>query len=152
MIRDVILKDRRQYFIDKVKAPLMKAIVLLAGRYPEPTVDNTDHPNDRAWLRIWDRFLAMENNPGREPLFKAMRKVIVCESHHDYYYRDRMNVILELWLDEVLAGNWKPRPADHPDICWKVDPNKRGAGFKFLQDHYKHNTPGDWAIEVTKKE
>lgn len=131
-----ILKERRQYFIDKVKAPIRKALVILADRYPEPTMDNVTHPNDKVWLRIWGRFFQMEDNPGREPLFKAIRKVSICEPAHDPYYRDRQQVILEEWLTEVLEGHWKPRSLDHPESNWKVDPNVRGLGYQLLKTCY----------------
>ncbi len=113
----------------------MKALIVLAGRYPEPTRENTAYPNPHSWIDIWDRFFEMEDNPQREPLFRAIRKVHIatCE---DSYYRDRMNVLLELWLEEVFKGNWKPRSLDHPTECWKVDPNIRGKGYEFLKDKY----------------
>lgn len=139
MIREIILKEKRQYFIDKVKAPIIKALIILANRYPEPTKENAVYPNDKVWLRVWDKFFEMEDNPGREPLFKAIRKVMICEPHHDTYYADRMNVLLELWLDEVLEGNWKPRSRDYPNYCWKADPNIRTAGYEFLKDKYYHS-------------
>ena len=139
MIRDVILKDKRQYFIEKVQAPLLKAIVTLALRYPEPTNDNVLHPNAKVWLMVWDKFLAMEDNLGRLPLFEGIKRIFIGKSIEvDPYYRDRIQVILELWLDEVLAGNWKPRSADCPSDCWKVDTNIRGKGYEFLKDHYYH--------------
>jgi len=132
-----ILKDRRQYFIDKVKAPIIKALVTLAGRYPEPTLENVTYPNDKVWIRVWDKFFWLENNPGRLSLFQAIRKVMIGEPAHDPYYRDRMQVILEFWLDEVLEGNWKPRSLDHPTECWK-NPNVRGKGYEFLKERYYH--------------
>jgi len=142
-LREIILQDKRQYFIDKVKKPLMKALIVLANRYPEPTLENTTHPNDHVWIQVWDKFLKMEDNPQREPLFRAIRKVMICESSHDPYYRDRIQVLLELWLEEVLKGNWKPRSLDHPADCWRVDPNKRGKGYDFLVDRFYHKEKHD---------
>lgn len=133
-----MLKEQRQYVIDKVKAPIMKALIILANRYPEPTMENVSHPNDKAWIRIWDKFFQMEDNYMREDLFKAIRKVSICEPAHDPYYRDRRDVLLELWLEEVLKGNWKPRSLDHPNSNWKVDPNVRGIGYEFMKDRYYH--------------
>jgi len=138
-LSDWMLKEQRQYVIDKIKKPIMKALIILANRLPEPTTENTVIPNTRTMIRIWDKFLSMENNAGREPLFKAIDKVQIGEYEHDYYYRDRMDVWFELWLEEVLMGNWKPRSLGHPDSCWKVDSDKRGIGFKFLQEQYYHN-------------
>jgi len=137
-VKEFMLKERRQYVIEKVKAPIMKALIVLANRLPEPTMQNTFHPNTHVWLSIWDKFFEMEDNPNRESLFKAISRVQIAETEHDIYYRDRMNVLLELWLDEVLKGNWKPRSLDHPNECWKVDPNVRGDGFEFMSSRYKH--------------
>lgn len=137
-ISNTILKIERQYFMDKVKAPIRKALVILAGRYPYPTKQNTSHPNSHGWIDIWDKFFQMEENEGRRPLFEAMFRILISECEHDIYYRDRMNVILELWLEEVFKGNWKPRSLDHPNQCWKVDPNVRGKGYEFLRDKYYH--------------
>ena len=134
----IILKDQRQYFIDKVKASLMKAIIILARRYPEPTKQNTFHPNSHVWIDILGKFLEMEDNPSRERLFEGARNVWVGEHETDPYYRDREQVIFELWLEEVLKGNWKPRSLDHPSECWKVDPNIRGKGYEFLAERYYH--------------
>ncbi len=134
-----MLHDQRQYVIDKIKAPMIKAFIILANRLKiEPSKENTYHPNSLVWIDIWDKFLAMEDNPQRESLFRAIRKIWIAECEHDIYYRDRMNVILELWLEEVLKGNWKPRSADHPNFCWKVDPNIRGIGYEFMKERFYH--------------
>ena len=131
-----ILKDRRQFFIDKVKAPIMKALIILANRYPEPTRENVKDPYALTWIDIWDKFFEMENNLGRLPLFKAIRKVQICEPGHDPYYRDRMLVITELYLEAIIEGKVKPRSPDHPQDCWKVDPNQRGLGYEFMKMCY----------------
>lgn len=134
----------RNFIIKKVKAPIMKAITTLADRIPAPTRQNCFHPNTLAWFDVLEKFLSMENNPGREPLFKAITKIFLAECEHDIYYRDRINVVLELWLDEVLKGNYKPRSLDHPSECWNADPNIRGEGFKLIQYCYsrkRHNQP-----------
>lgn len=138
-LSDWMLKEQRQYVIDKIKKPIMKALVILANRLPEPTNENTILPNTQTMIRIWDKFLSMEDNAGREPLFKALKKVTVSEHEHDRYYKDRMQVWFELWMEEVLMGNWKPRSLGHPDSCWKADPDKRGIGYEFLKDKYYHN-------------
>ena len=132
-LRNYMLQDQRQYVIDKFKKPLMKTLIILANRLPEPTKQNTNHQNTDVLIDVWDKFLEMEDNPGRLPLFKAARKVDICEPCHDPYYRDRKQVYFELWLDEVLAGNWKPRPPSYPMDCWKADSDVRGPGFAFLK-------------------
>ena len=128
-----ILKDRRQYFADKVKKPFMDTLVALANLYPKPTKKNVSDPFALVWIDVWDEFFQMEDNPGREPLFRAMERVMICEPGHDPYYRDRELVILELLFKAVLEGKVKPRSPDHPLDCWKVDPNKMGIGYEFMK-------------------
>ncbi len=156
----------RQYVIDKCKAPLWELLIMITKRWPEPTRQNCHHPHTLVWFDIWDKFLAMEDNPSRNSLFRALRKIwlVACEdklgwwSHirgikkacfwavkriflaeyeHDHsYYGARIDVIAELWLDEVLKGNYKPRSLDYPNQCWKVDPNVRNAGYELIKTCY----------------
>lgn len=165
-LSDLMLKSPlRGYIMEKVKAPLMTNLIRFANRFPNPTRQNCKHPNSLVWLRVWDKFFQMEDNPGREPLFKAIRRVYlaalegnlpfwanipiirrlclwatrrvhICEQEHDPYYRDRMQCMFEFWLEEVLNGNWKPRSLDHPWECWKND--YRGKGYEFLKERYYH--------------
>ena len=135
-LSDWMLKEQRQYVIDKIKKPIMKALCILANRLPEPTKENTIYPNTQTLLRVWDRFLEMEDNPGRRPLFESIKRIMVSEYEHDIYYSDRMQVFLELWLEEVMKGNWKPRYPGHPESCWKDD--AKGPGYEFIKDRYYH--------------
>ncbi len=144
----------RQYVIEKIKAPLQRAIEMAKSfedviqtlkesmsRCPEPTKENCHHPNTLVWMRILDKFLEMEaDNSQRKTMFRAMSKLFLVEHEHDHsYYGVRIDVILEMWLDEVLKGNYKPRSRDYPNQCWKVDPNVRGPGFEFISQHYLRN-------------
>jgi hypothetical protein len=136
-LSDFLLQDQRQYIIDKVKAPIVKALITLANRIQvEPTKLNTVHPNTHVLIDVWDKFLEMEDNGGRKAMFKAIRKIWIAEHEHDPYYRDRMNVIFEMLIEAVLEGRWKPRPLDHPSYCWKIDPNMRGEGYQLMRDRY----------------
>ncbi len=156
----------RQYVIDKCKAPIHELLLKFARRWPEPTRQNCHHPNTLVWFDIWDKFLAMEDNPCRTDLFWALRRIFLlaledalgwasyilglkkpclraikkifnAEYEHDHsYYGVRIDVILEMWLDEVLKGNYKPRSLDYPNQCWKVDPNVRGPGFELIKASY----------------
>jgi hypothetical protein len=107
----------RQYIIHKVKAPLAKAIILIAGRLPEPTKQNCDCPNTHILLDIRDKFFNdMENNPGRKDLFQAAFRIFICEYEHDPYYRYRFDWVVE----EMIKRGWQPRPPGRPrGICWR---------------------------------
>ncbi len=131
-----MLREERQHVID-IKALIMKQLISLVNKLGmEPTYENTSNPNTHVWIDVADKFMAMEDNPGREPLFRAILKWFIVEHEHDPYYRDREMVILELWLDAVLEGRVKPRSRDHPYDHWKVDPNIRGKGYEFIAEKY----------------
>ncbi len=137
-----MLRDRRQYVIDKVKAPIMKALIVLANRLKiEPTKQNTFHPNTHVLIDIWDKFFQTVEL-SREPLFRAVSKIVISEYEHDPYYRDRINIFLELLVEAMLKGNWKPRPLNHLPFnianYGEVDPNIRGIGYEFMKDRYYH--------------
>ena len=147
MVRETILKHKRDYFI-KVKAALMKAIVTLAMRYPEPTKENITDPHAKAWFEIWGKFFEMEDNPGREPLFKAIARLSIDEPAHDPYYRDRMLCLEELFIEAVLNGKIKPRALDHAQDCCKDD--KRGLGYERVKKLYYYPDFRDKLKELLK--
>lgn len=124
----------RKYVIDKVKKPLMKAIiefskcgswlgmlialiqiVRTAKRYPEPTRGNCRDPNVHRLLDIEDEFFEREDNPSRKDLFKALFRIFIAEYAHDPYYKFRVD-----WLKERLCkSNWE-QPSSWVSIRWKA--------------------------------
>lgn len=108
----------RKYIIDKVKKPLMKAIIILSKRYPEPTRENCLNPNSHLLLDIQDEFLEYEANSGRRELFKALFRIVIGEYEHDPYYRSRMNWIIEEIVERVIDGLWLPRGENSPPTHW----------------------------------
>ncbi len=105
----------RDYVIKKIKAPLMKAIMTLASKYPAPTRENTIHPNTHKLLAIEDKFLGYEDNPQRKPLFEAAFKLLIAEYEHDPYYRWRF----DWFLEEINKSHWVPRKIGRVRACWK---------------------------------
>ena len=103
--------------IDKIKKPLMKAITILATRYPEPTRDHTFVPNTHRLLDIQDKFFNHENNPGRDALFRAIWRVFIVEYEHDPYYRHRIDWVIE----EIEKSGWESNPYGCPRRCWRED-------------------------------
>ena len=116
-------RNLRDYVVDKIKTPLMKAICTLARRYPIPTQENTAHPNTRTLLEIMEAFLKYEDNPGRKPMFEALWRMLVCEYEHDSYYRSRIDFVIE----KLKRYSWTPRPLEHPYHCWN-EPKPFGGG------------------------
>lgn len=100
----------RQFVIYVVKAPLQKAIEKAASLLPEPTLENTYHPNSHKLIKIRDRFMEYEDNNFKIKLFKAAFNLLIIEYEHDEYYRDRFD-----WIVEVLREiKWRPRMINHP--------------------------------------
>ncbi len=130
-----MLRDNRQYVIDKVNAPILKALVILANRLPKINKQNTVDPNTHVLIDNWDKFFEMEDNQTREPLFRALRGITLAKHETDPYYRDRINVHAELLVEAILDGKWKPRPLNSPPSCWKND--YRGKGYEFIKKCYE---------------
>ncbi len=118
--------NMREYIIDKAKKPLMRAIVVLANRYPEPTRDNCLNPNSHLLLDIQDKFLEYETNSGRIELFKAIFRIFIGEYEHDPYYRSRINWFFEEIVELTMNGKWAPRGMMRPISFWQEE---RPYGF-----------------------
>jgi len=117
-LKDDILIHRRGFFINKVKAPLMKIMIKLANLYPNPTKENTRKPNTHALIDVWDEFFEHEDNPMRDGLFRAIRRLSIGEYEHDPYYGNRIDWFLEKLVEKYLNGEWIPRKAWSPTGCW----------------------------------
>lgn len=116
-------RSMRQYVIDKIKAPMVKAVVILGRRYPYPTKENTTHPNTHRLLEIRDEFFKHETGTNRKDFFEALWRVFIDEYEHDAYYRDRIDWIRE----QIMKAEWKPRPLMHPEYMWN-EPERPHSG------------------------
>jgi hypothetical protein len=110
-----MLKEKRGYVIEKIKAPLLMAIVKYCKRYPEPTRENTTRHNTHILLNIRDKFFSYETNRGRRELFEAAWRMLIAEYEHDRYYGDLFDWLIE----EISKSDWKPRAIGHPVYCWE---------------------------------
>ena len=108
--------------IDKIKAPLRKAITILASRYPEPTKERTSAKNTHNLLDIQKEFFECENNPGRDALFRAIWRIFIIEYEHDTYYRNRIDWVIEKIVKMYNNGTWQHREKIKRN--WKELPNK----------------------------
>jgi hypothetical protein len=102
IIKDILFY-RRKYFIEKVKAPLLKAITILAGRYPEPTKENTVWKNSRRLIDIREKLKKYHINPGRQALMDAAIKALIDEYEHDGYYA----FLLDWFIAEIAQSGWE---------------------------------------------
>lgn len=106
---------RRNYFIDKVNAPLLKAVTILGNRYPEPDVDNVLHPNSKRLVAIRDKYNQYEGNHRIKQIVMAVLRILISKVEHSPNYRDRFSWFVE----ELKNGEWKPRSYNHPQRDWK---------------------------------
>lgn len=111
----ILRGSTRQYVIDKIKKPMMKAIITLASRYPEPIRENTRIQNTHILLEIKDKFFECEDNPCRKALFEALWKILIIEYEHDIYYRQRIDWMLE----QIIESEWDFKKKNYPEKCWK---------------------------------
>lgn len=142
---DEVLIEKRQYIIEEVKAPLMDAIVKYPGssklrkiklivsmielifKYPAVTRANSKGTNANTIMDIEQEFFKYENNPCREPLFRAFFRMWQAELSHDEYYEGRQDWILEQIFKAVLTGKWMPRRPGHPVPKWWKEPQPHGG-------------------------
>lgn len=129
-----ILSFKRRHVIEKIKTPLMKAIINLStfgkkkemlkavseiirlcNLYPEPTKEHTFLPRTHILIDVQDEFFKHEHNPGRDALFRAMWRMFIIEYEHDHYYQYRIDWIIE----ELIKRGWGREFIKTSTQCWK---------------------------------
>jgi len=129
----VLASPLRQFFIKKVKAPLMKVLVMVAGRVPEITKENTTNINTHIMMNIFEDFFNHECNDGREAMFRAAFKIFLLEIEHDRYYRDRFNWFIEEIIKSILRHEWQPAIEGNPPLQhWRGAPLNRGGKYSII--------------------
>lgn len=127
----------RQFVIDEVKSPLRIAIEQSKGKLSRGVKRMAAHyigqmmskfgklKRKDLWFRnsqsiqdIKAEFMSYEDNWGRDDMISNAFDIWTYENEHDGWYRYRGDVVLELWLNKVLAGEWEPRPAGFPETHW----------------------------------
>jgi len=117
ILKHVINAQQRDFFIEKVNAPLVKAIIILAGRYPEPTHENVLHPNSHILLELRDEFFRCWDTGGRTMLFQALWRVLIVKYEHSPNYRNMLDWLIMM----LLKSNWKPWNPTRQMSMWKGD-------------------------------
>lgn len=111
-----ILHDRRQYFIESVKAPLRKTVVALGKLYPTATKENTNWPNTQILIDAANYMLEHDKPSSRRDMIQAALNVIAGEVEHDRYYKFRFNK----WLGRLMDSGWDFDMV-YVDSSWKED-------------------------------
>lgn len=152
-MKDDILRVRRDYFINYIKAPVRRAAVALVtshnrfvkffflilllwkvAKYPEPTVESCHKHNSKELLRIWDKFMWYEDNPGFKGttfIFRLLRKLSVCIYESDDYYAQRIGWLVEEVSKSVSDKSWRLLPPHQPFGCW-IEPEVVTAQNKMI--------------------
>lgn len=164
-----MLWGRRQYFIKKVKSPLVKVLhrsltiskgnrlfanicllrdvwlmVKFVNKYPEPTRENTKKRSTHVLLDVWDEF--EKYNKARRELFKVVRRVSACECEHDIDYSQRITWLIKKLSEKYLSGEWPPLEPWAPKNFWK-DPVVKEAWRKAFIEMTAFGTIGGRPVE-----
>ena len=145
LVREILV-DRRNFFINEVKAPLYAAIKLYSKKYPEPTHENVRQPNSHLLIDIFDEVMRFEKIERVMIILEAAKRLIIGEYEHDGVYRGRMDVILEKIVELIVKGEWKPRQLGKPSILWSEAEESKIKGMSLygkiarMMRHYQSFT------------
>ena len=115
LLKHIVNSDHRRYIIDKVNEPLLKAIVLLAGRYPKPTHENVVHPNSHILLDIEDEFFMRWETNRSHTLFRALWRVLIVKYEHSPNWRNMLDWAIMM----IQKSNWKPFNPNRQMTTWR---------------------------------
>lgn len=97
----------RQYVIEKVKYPLMMAIILAAKRLPiRPTKANCRLTRTHNMIEIWEEFWENYDCLNRKELFKAFEILSLVEIEHDEHYSEVAEWFIKKIVERVNDGRW----------------------------------------------
>ena len=135
LLSHIILKSPlRDYFIKKVKLPLMKALILIGKRIPEVTKENTLSKNAHTFSDIFDKFEKHYKIGGeRLEMFKASRKIFLMEIDHDILYGDPFLWFIEETIKAILRGDIEERTNGHPMMPWWDEEPPYGGKYSIIR-------------------
>ena len=116
LLKHIVNSDLRDYFIEKVNEPLVKAITILGGRYPEPTKENCLHPNSIRLLDIKDEIFRCWDLHGRNRiLVNALFRIVIVKYEHSPNWRNLLD-----WLFMMVEqSGWKPFNPNRQMYLWR---------------------------------
>lgn len=107
--------------ITKIKRPLLKLVAMFGDHFPEPTKENTWHPNSHHLIDLRDEFFrhCFIPNEERIKLLRIIFNFVIVIYDYDRPYRMMMD-----WCKEQLdRKQWAPRESEQPTKCnfnwWK---------------------------------
>uniref|UniRef100_A0A6M3L6I6 Uncharacterized protein n=1 Tax=viral metagenome TaxID=1070528 RepID=A0A6M3L6I6_9ZZZZ len=153
IIKD-ILYHRRKYFIEKVKAPLQKAVenfgekktkwvtrflaliemAKMARKYPVPTKDNLVFNNSKIMLDILDDFCKYFAIPQKKLMLVTAIRMLIDENEHDGVYA----WLYDWFILELIKRGWKPERRGTPMYRYWNGP--------LWDDNFTETVP-DWFVK-----
>lgn len=120
----------RDYFIKRVKAPFLKAVVFFSKKYPEPTKQNCTGNWTEPFMDAFDKLIAYANY--REDFFLACRRITLGEIEHDNLYRDPIIMMLESLIEDMLDGKIPAREEGCPPSKHWREPTPYGGKYTII--------------------
>ncbi len=97
------MKEYITYFQYQANKPLLKAIVTLGGRYPEPTHNNVEYQNSHRLLDMEVEFFERWDVGNRKPLLKILWRILIVKYEHSPNWRHMLD-----WVIMMIPEDWKP--------------------------------------------
>ena len=169
----ILTAPLRNYFIKKVKRPLMLALAKMGGRtlerlergenledlplvkvavaidkrIPNITKENTTFINTHTLQEIIDEFFEHDgSDTPRSAMFRTAFRILLFEIEHDTYYRDRFNWFIEKIVEAIFRDEWQERTNGSPMQGWS-EPGEHGGKYSIInimKDRQRlHNLLGD---------
>ena len=116
LLKHIVNSYQRQFFIDKVNAPLWLDIVTLGKRYPEPTHENVVHPNSHILIDIRDQFYEVWDLPkGLTWVTESLWRIVIVKYEHSPNWRH----FLDWAIMMVGKSEWKPFDFNRQMPLWR---------------------------------
>ena len=106
-IRQQIIDDKFDYFVEQVKAPMMYAIIKLGKLFPEPKWDNLRHPSSYVLLEAMEQYVKFERIEGiRKDMMMTAFRVIIAVYDHDPFYHHRLRWLIKFLTTATTTVRW----------------------------------------------
>jgi len=105
------------YIVRKLKKPLLYLLVKACDVLPEPTEENTRRRNTHRLINLYHEFFRHHRSEWpREKMFRGLWKIAIIIYDFDNYYGDRVDKVLEWWLQ----CGWEFRVGKNPGRDWEA--------------------------------
>jgi hypothetical protein len=115
----------QKFMIHGIKAPLLTLINLFADKFPEPTKENTWHPNSHTMIDIRDEFFRhCHLDKRRNSVLRAVINFVIVMYDYDPPYR----MMIDWWAKNLEFQNWRHdidiKVIDYKWDWWDEEPDK----------------------------